>query len=63
MTRPNPGGTTEDPKLRDDFRLGDGSPAPAAGAVIENNGGKDWFGNELKPGAPTIGAYAGRGVK
>ncbi|MFB8035437.1 right-handed parallel beta-helix repeat-containing protein [Streptomyces sp. NPDC056004] len=63
MTRPNPGGITADPKLRADFRLGVGSPALAAGAVIENNGGKDYFGNELKPGAPNIGAYAGRGVR
>ncbi|MEU2245924.1 right-handed parallel beta-helix repeat-containing protein [Streptomyces sp. NPDC019224] len=63
MTRPNPGGITVDPLLRDDFRLGAGSPALAAGAVVENNGGKDYFGNRLKPGAPNIGAYAGRGVK
>ncbi|MEU8624406.1 hypothetical protein, partial [Streptomyces sp. NPDC048669] len=40
-----------------------GSPALAAGAVIENNGGKDYFGDRLKPGAPNIGAYAGRGVR
>lgn len=63
MTRPNPGGITADPKLRADFRLGAGSPALAAGAVIDNNGGKDYFGNRLKPGAPNIGAYAGRGVR
>ncbi|MFF1835265.1 hypothetical protein ACFVXE_13810 [Streptomyces sp. NPDC058231] len=63
MTRPNPGGVTEDPQLRDDFRLGAGSPALAAGAVVENNGGRDWFGNRLRPGAPNIGAYAGHGVR
>ncbi|MCX4674836.1 right-handed parallel beta-helix repeat-containing protein [Streptomyces sp. NBC_01433] len=63
MTRPDPGGITADPKLRPDFRLGKGSPALAAGTVIENNGGKDYFGNKLKPGAPNIGAYAGRGIR
>ncbi|MEU2022798.1 right-handed parallel beta-helix repeat-containing protein [Streptomyces sp. NPDC016469] len=63
MTRPNPGGITTDPLLRDDFRLGAGSPALAAGAVVEDNGGRDYFGNRLRPGAPNIGAYAGRGVK
>ncbi|TWG05148.1 hypothetical protein [Streptomyces brevispora] len=51
------------PKPRTDFRLGAGSPALAAGAVIENNGGKDYFGNRLRPGAPDIGAYAGRGLR
>lgn len=62
MTRPNPGGITADPLLRDDFRLGTGSPALAAGAVIEDNGGKDWFGNPLPLTAPNIGAYEGPGV-
>ncbi|MFD4758878.1 hypothetical protein ACFWOJ_08250 [Streptomyces sp. NPDC058439] len=62
MTRPDPGGITADPKLRADFRLGAGSPALAAGAVIENNGGRDYFGKKLTPGAPNIGAYAGHGV-
>lgn len=63
MSRPNPGGITADPLLRDDFRLGAGSPALAAGAVVADNGGKDYFGNRLKPGAPNIGAYAGGGVQ
>ncbi|MEV0092130.1 right-handed parallel beta-helix repeat-containing protein [Streptomyces sp. NPDC050738] len=63
MTRPNPGGITTDPLLRSDFRLGAGSPALAAGAVVENNGGKDYFGQPLKPGAPNLGAYAGRGIE
>ncbi|WP_329118503.1 right-handed parallel beta-helix repeat-containing protein [Streptomyces sp. NBC_01465] len=59
----NPDGITTDPLLRSDFRLGAGSPALAAGAVVENNGGRDYFGHPLKPGTPNIGAYAGRGIK
>lgn len=59
MTRPNPGGITTDPLLRGDFRLSEGSPAIGAGTAIPDNGGKDYFGNKLKPGAPNIGAYAG----
>lgn len=35
----------------------------AAGAVIEDNGGKDCSGNRPKPGAPDTGAYAGRGPR
>ncbi|MFI0979985.1 right-handed parallel beta-helix repeat-containing protein [Streptomyces sp. NPDC021093] len=63
-TVPNPGGITANPLLRPDFRLSPGSPALAAGVEIPDNGGKDYFGNRLKPGtAPNIGAYAGPGVK
>lgn len=62
MTRPDPGGITADPKLRPDFRLAEGSPALGAGTPIEDNGGRDYFGNRLRPGAPDIGAYAGPGV-
>ncbi|WP_405913139.1 right-handed parallel beta-helix repeat-containing protein [Streptomyces sp. NBC_00963] len=62
MSRPNPGGITSDPLLRDDFRLSEGSPAIGAGTAIPDNGGKDYFGNKLKPGAPNIGAYAGPGT-
>ncbi|MFI5630899.1 hypothetical protein ACIA8E_16305 [Streptomyces sp. NPDC051664] len=38
-------------------------PAPAARAVIENNGGEDRFGNRAKPVAPDMGACAGRGIR
>lgn len=62
MTRPNPGGITADPLLRDDWKLGAGSPALAAGAVIEDNGGKDYFGNPLPDTAPNMGAYQGPGI-
>lgn len=37
--------------------------ALAAGAVIEDDGGKDCSGNRPKPGAPDIRAYAGRGPR
>ncbi|WP_206506430.1 right-handed parallel beta-helix repeat-containing protein [Streptomyces chrestomyceticus] len=58
----NPGGTTADPGLRDDFRLTAGSPAHAAGQHVADNGGRDYFGTPLPAGAPTIGAYEGPGV-
>ena len=38
------------------YQLRTSSPAIAEGKYIENNGGKDFFGNELL-GAPDIGAY------
>ncbi|MFJ9827387.1 right-handed parallel beta-helix repeat-containing protein [Streptomyces sp. NPDC101160] len=63
MTRPNPGGLDADPLLRPDLRLGTGSPALSAGAVIEDNGGRDWFGNAVPAtAAPNIGAYEGPGL-
>ncbi|WP_328905359.1 right-handed parallel beta-helix repeat-containing protein [Streptomyces sp. NBC_00234] len=62
MTRPNPGGVTGDPLLRADWRLGAGSPALGAGAVVEDNGGKDYFGNPLPDTAPNLGAYEGPGL-
>ncbi|MGW6100227.1 hypothetical protein ACWFRK_39235 [Streptomyces sp. NPDC055157] len=46
-----------------DLRPGPDSPALATGAVIENNGGEDRFGNRPKPAAPDIGARAGRGIR
>ena len=36
--------------------LQDGSPAIAAGTPIADNGGQDFFGNEVK-GIPSIGAH------
>ncbi|MFE6100623.1 hypothetical protein ACFVQ4_11730 [Streptomyces laurentii] len=38
--------------------------APAAGTLIADNGGRDWFGNTVSATAtPNIGAYAGAGLK
>ena len=63
LARPNPGGSTADPLLRADFRLAQGSPALASGAVVADNGGRDYFGNPVSPtAAPNIGAYAGCGL-
>ncbi|MFE1382818.1 right-handed parallel beta-helix repeat-containing protein [Streptomyces sp. NPDC058740] len=63
MTRPNPGGLTADPLLRPDLRLATGSPALSAGTPIEDNGGRDWFGNAVPATSPpNIGAYEGPGV-
>ncbi|WP_418958610.1 right-handed parallel beta-helix repeat-containing protein [Streptomyces tritici] len=63
MTRPDPGGVKADPLLRADFRLRTGSPALSAGTLIADNGGRDWFGNEVSPtSVPNIGAYEGIGV-
>lgn len=45
------------------YELQPGSPAIGAGAVISNNGGKDYFGNPVSStSAPNIGAYNGSGV-
>ncbi|MET9373077.1 right-handed parallel beta-helix repeat-containing protein [Streptomyces sp. NPDC002992] len=63
MTRPNPGGVDADPLLRPDLRLSAGSPALSAGTLITDNGGEDWFGNDVPAtSAPNIGAYEGPGV-
>ncbi|MFI8827421.1 right-handed parallel beta-helix repeat-containing protein [Streptomyces sp. NPDC053431] len=63
MTRPDPGGVDADPLLRPDLRLAPGSPALSAGTPIEDNGGRDWFGNDVSATSPpNIGAYEGPGV-
>lgn len=72
----NPGGLASDPGLLDPahtpsgitdldgFRLRTGSPALGSGAVVANNGGRDFFGNPVSPdAAPNMGAYQGPGVK
>ncbi|MGW6389279.1 zinc ribbon domain-containing protein [Streptomyces sp. NPDC055103] len=62
QARPNPGGITADPLLRPDLRLGAGCPAPSAGTLIADNGGRDRFGNAVSATtAPNIGAYEGPG--
>ncbi|MEV8624244.1 right-handed parallel beta-helix repeat-containing protein [Streptomyces sp. NPDC051079] len=63
MTRPNPGGLTADPLLNPDLTLAPGSPALSAGTPVEDNGGRDWFGNDVSATSPpNIGAYEGPGV-
>ncbi|MEY9888254.1 hypothetical protein ABIA35_009613 [Catenulispora sp. MAP12-49] len=44
-------------------RLCTKSPALADGLPIANNGGQDYFGSPIPPGAPNRGAYAGPGVR
>jgi beta-glucosidase len=71
----NPGGVSGDPGLLNltrtpsgigdlgGFRLRTGSPALSAGAVVPNNGGRDFFGNPLPANeSPNMGAYQGAGV-
>lgn len=66
---PNPGGSTADPMLvapgsggssiddLDGYRLRTGSPAYRAGAVLDDNGGRDFFGARLRGDVPpSIGA-------
>ena len=60
MTNPGQGGTgSENGPALDTLKgymLQDGSPAIAAGTPIADNGGQDFFGNEVK-GIPSIGAH------
>ncbi|MFJ5955356.1 NPCBM/NEW2 domain-containing protein [Paenarthrobacter sp. NPDC092416] len=44
------------------YRLATGSPLLGAGALIDDDGGKDFFGNPTTGGTPNIGAYQGAGV-
>lgn len=66
---------TEDPMLAapgsgglgidsvDGYKLKKGSPAIGTGTVIENNGGKDYWGNPVSDTEkPNIGAYNGPGI-
>ncbi|HET6353899.1 hypothetical protein [Streptomyces sp.] len=69
----NPSGITADPLFMNPnaatsrvvargYRLQTGSPALAAGAVIPNNGGQDFYGSPVPSDtAPNIGAYEGPG--
>ncbi len=56
-----PGSTEADPQyidprhLPNGLRISEKSPCRAAGAKIDNNGGKDFFGDPLPDGAPSIG--------
>ncbi|MFC4775726.1 CARDB domain-containing protein [Paenibacillus sp. GCM10023252] len=56
----NPGSGGTGMNTVDGYKLLTGSPALAAGAVIPNNGGKDYWGNAVSAtAAPNIGAYNG----
>lgn len=47
----------------DGYKLFEDSPCIGAGVLIENNGGRDYFGNPVSDTeAPNIGAYEGRGL-
>ncbi|HET6355817.1 family 20 glycosylhydrolase [Streptomyces sp.] len=71
----NPNGVTADPKFMNPnaatsrvdasgYKLQVGSPALAAGAVIPNNGGQDYYGSPVPSNtAPNIGAYEGPGLQ
>lgn len=72
----DPNKMTEDPMLAgpgtgkegfdslDGYKLMEGSPAIGAGTLIENNGGKDFWGNEVSATeAPNLGAYSGTPLK
>jgi hypothetical protein len=39
------------------YELQPASPAIDAGTTVENNGGRDFWGNPLYNGTPDIGAY------
>lgn len=46
------------------YRVRAGSPAIGSGIVINNNGGKDYFGSELNATTkPNIGPYSGEGIQ
>ncbi|MBQ2677255.1 MAG: hypothetical protein IJF54_07660 [Clostridia bacterium] len=59
----NPGGAGIGLDTCDAYMLYDNSPAIGAGKVIENNGGRDFFGNPVSATEkPNIGAYNGPGI-
>lgn len=55
-------GTATDQAHADGYRLCAGSPAVAAGVVVADNGGRDYFGNPLS-GTPNIGAHGGAAIE
>jgi len=62
LVAPNTGGLGID--TVDGYKLKEGSPAVGAGMIIEDNGGRDYWGNEVKlDEKPNIGAYNGTCVK
>ncbi|GFZ98346.1 hypothetical protein GCM10008018_50750 [Paenibacillus marchantiophytorum] len=59
----NPGGAGIGLATAAAYQLQTGSPAIAAGKLVANNGGKDYFGNPVSSTlAPSMGIYEGTGV-
>ncbi len=58
----NPGSGTLGLNSLNGYRLNVGSPVLANGAVISNNGGRDYFGNIVPNTPPNRGAYEGAGI-
>jgi hypothetical protein len=60
FVNPGTGGTDidmHDPERLSGYRLKENSPCLGAGAVINENGGKDFWGNPVNSGLPEIGSY------
>ncbi|KAL4861367.1 hypothetical protein BDV12DRAFT_204086 [Aspergillus spectabilis] len=45
------------------YKLRGGSPALRRGTPVQDNGGQDFWGNNISGGRPNIGAYAGPGIR
>ena len=63
LVDPGKGGTNinmKDPERLAGYRLKSNSPCINAGVTIGNNGGKDFWGNELNSESTNIGVYAGK---
>ncbi|GGI45591.1 hypothetical protein GCM10008018_12930 [Paenibacillus marchantiophytorum] len=59
----NPGSGTNGRTTVDGYKLLQGSPAFGSGVLINNNGGKDYWGNAVSStSAPNRGAYNGAGI-
>ncbi|OCT15346.1 hypothetical protein A8709_14750 [Paenibacillus pectinilyticus] len=59
----NPGSGTNGRTTVDGYKLLQGSPALGSGVLINNNGGKDYWGNTVSStAAPNRGAYNGAGI-
>ncbi len=57
----NPGSGRDGMNTADGYKLKADSPLIGAGVAIENNGGRDFFGNPLYTGAPDLGAFESPG--
>ncbi|MFN3404917.1 MAG: T9SS type A sorting domain-containing protein [Cytophagaceae bacterium] len=58
----NPGSGATGMNTVDGYKLDAASPALRSGMIIQNNGGRDYYGNQLPSGNPNRGAYGGQGV-
>lgn len=56
------GGSGQTTLSNNGYKLLDSSPLIGAGTPMSDNGGFDYFGNQLSGGVPNIGAYAGPGL-